>query len=87
MYESEEHEDGSGSGANTTLLSDTLQSIGLAESVAARAKIWLQQKMMSMMSRFFPLQVRTLFFFLSPLLISHTSCSLLGKATLSNSHR
>jgi hypothetical protein len=40
VFESEEREDGVGAGANTTLLSDTLQSIGLAESAAARAKVY-----------------------------------------------
>ena len=34
VYESEEYEYGVGAGVNTTLLSDTLQSIGLVESAA-----------------------------------------------------
>ena len=29
---------------DATLLSDTLESIGLAESAAARAKVWLRKK-------------------------------------------
>jgi hypothetical protein len=40
-YESEEHEHGVGAGANTTLMSDTLQSTGLAECATVRAKVWL----------------------------------------------
>ena len=42
--ESEEREHGVGAGAKSTLLSDTLKSIGLAESAAARAKVWLRKK-------------------------------------------
>jgi hypothetical protein len=33
-----------GAGANTTLLSDTLWSKGLAECAAARSKVWLRKK-------------------------------------------
>ena len=33
---------------DTTLLSDTLQSIGLAESADARAKIWMRKKAMDL---------------------------------------
>ena len=33
-----------GAGANSTLLSDTLQSIGLGESAAARVKVWFRKK-------------------------------------------
>ncbi len=39
VYEGEEHDHGVGVGVNTTLLSDTLQSIGLAESAVGRAKV------------------------------------------------
>jgi hypothetical protein len=37
--ESEEDEHGVGPGVNTTLLSDTLQFIGLGESAAVRVKV------------------------------------------------
>ncbi len=33
-----------GAGANTTLMSDTLQSTGLAVSATTRAKVWLKKK-------------------------------------------
>ena len=33
-----------GVGVNSTLFSDTLQSIGLAESDVARAKVWFRKK-------------------------------------------
>ena len=46
--ESEEHTHGVGAGANTTLLSDALQSIVLTESAAARAKAWLRKKPMDL---------------------------------------
>ena len=49
-YESEDHDHGVGSGANSTLLSDTLQSIGLAESSDTRAKVWLRKKTMDLCS-------------------------------------
>jgi hypothetical protein len=42
--EIEEREHGVGVGANSTLLSDTLQSKGLSESVAVRAKVWFRKK-------------------------------------------
>ena len=35
-------------GVNTTLLSDTLQSIGLTESDVTRGKVWLQKKPMDL---------------------------------------
>ncbi len=35
-------------GVNTTLLSDTLQSIGLTECVTVRAKVWLRKKPMDL---------------------------------------
>jgi hypothetical protein len=37
-----------GAGAKTILLSDTLQSIGLAESASERAKVWLRRKTMEL---------------------------------------
>jgi hypothetical protein len=33
---------------DATVLSDTLKSIGLTESVAARAKVWLRKKNMEL---------------------------------------
>jgi hypothetical protein len=45
VCESEDHEYGVGVGVNTTLLSDTLQSIGLVESAPpSRAMVWLRKK-------------------------------------------
>ena len=35
-------------GVDATVLSDTLKSIGLAESAAARAKVWLRKKTMDL---------------------------------------
>ena len=46
--ENEEHEHGVGTGVNTTLLSDTLKSIGLTESAATRTKVLLQKKPMDL---------------------------------------
>ena len=43
VYESEEHEHGVGGGVNTTLLSDTLQSVGLSEYVES-SKVWFRKK-------------------------------------------
>ena len=37
-----------GPGANSTLLSDTLQSMGLTESVTSRARVWLRKKTMDL---------------------------------------
>jgi hypothetical protein len=48
VCESEDHEHGVGAGANTTLLSDTLKSIGLGESAAARVKVWFRKNPMDL---------------------------------------
>ena len=37
-----------GDGVNSTLMSDTLQSIGLAESAAVLVKVWLRKKAMDL---------------------------------------
>jgi hypothetical protein len=45
VCESEDHEYGVGAGVNTTLLSDTLQSICLVESAGtSRTMVWLGKK-------------------------------------------
>ena len=46
--EREDHEYGMGAGANSTLLSDTPQSMGLEEFVAGRAKFGFEKKPMDL---------------------------------------
>ncbi len=46
--EIEEYEHRVGTSTNTTLMSDTLKSIGLTESDVTRAKVWLWKKSMDL---------------------------------------
>ena len=47
-FENEDHDHRVGTGVNSTLLSDTLQSIGLGESSPTRSKVCFRKKPMDL---------------------------------------